>query len=176
VNVRDENAADEPPVTEGRAKKLLFFLGLVALVPLALTAIGLLGYQWFLLPTSDDGTCLVFDRQYCSDISVSRIEREARVKIPQGSTIAESGASRNLKAGSQFALIRLPPSASLTLGSGYAETPTADAPGYATDYLADVGIDGLDAVAVDERLGSWVYFWHSDDEQSWAYVHVAWNG
>ena len=160
----------------GRGRKLLFILGLFVLAVLTFAAAGVLGYRWFLVPAADDGTCLAFDRRQCAALSASRIEEEAEVRIPRGSTIVDSGASRNLKAGALSALIRLPQGETLGLGSGYGETPVGEAPSNVASDLERQGVHHLDAVASDPPRGASAYFGHDEDGQSWVYVRVVWNG
>jgi hypothetical protein len=172
------------PAVEGRshaerpgAKGCLFVLGLGALALLLVATLGLLGYRWFLMPTTSHGTCFVLDGYHCTELSGSRIETTADITIPSTATIVDSGSSRSLKTGSESALIRLTTGDALVLGATYGD-PQQDVgvQTYVSAYLARRGIGPVDAVATSATLGATVYLARDGDGTSWAYVRVVWDG
>jgi hypothetical protein len=172
------------PAAEGRshAKKpgamgCLFVFGLGALALLLVATLGLLGYRWFLMPTTSHGTCFVLDGYHCTELSGSHIESTADITIPSTATIVHSGSSRSLKTGTESALIRLAAGDALVLGATYGD-PQQDVgvQTYISAYLTKRGIGPVDAVAISETLGATVYLARDGDGTSWAYVRVVWDG
>ena len=164
------------PVRPGRGAKALLVIGLLVVALVGIPAAAMLGFRWFLFPTTDDGTCFVFDRHECSALSQSRVEEIADVKIPAGADIIDSSARRGLKSGYQSALIRLAGSDTLGLGSGYLDEDARSAPLTVTAYLAKHGLHGVDSVHIDSQRGSTIYFLQDEDGVHWAYVWLFWNG
>ena len=159
------------------AKGCLFVLGLGALALLLVAAVGLLGYRWFLMPTTSHGTCFILDGHHCTELSGPRIESTAGLTIPSTATIVDSGSSRNLKYGSESALIRLAAGDFVELGATYgAPQQDAEVQSYISAYLAKRDIGPVDAVATSATLGATVYLAHDGDGTRWAYVHVVWDG
>ena len=172
------------PAVEGRShaenpgvKGCLFVLGLGALALLLLAAVGVVGYRWFLMPSTSHGTCFVLDGYHCTELSGSRIESTAGIIIPNTATIVDSGSSRSLKYGTESALIRLAAGDDVALGATYgAPQQDAGVQSYISTYLAKRGIGPVDAIATSESLGATVYLARDDDGTSWAYVRVIWDG
>lgn len=172
------------PAVEGRshaenpgARGCLFVLGLGALALLLFATLGVLGYRWFLMPSTSHGTCFVLDGYHCTELSGSRIESTAGITIPSTATIVDSGSTRSLKYGTESALIRLAAGDDVALGTTYgAPQQNAGVQSYISTYLAKRGIGPVDAVATSETLGATVYLARDGDGTNWAYVSVVWNG
>ena len=167
---------DDSATPTNHGKQLFFVIGLFVLALVVVAGAGVLGYRWFLMPTTADGTCSVFDNNQCSALSDSRVEQAADVDIPAGATIIDSGASRSLKAGYQSALIQLPSNEKLGLGAGYVEALVGDETLDVSSYLAENDLSEIDSIEVNPERGSTVYLAHDDDGRRWAYVKVVWNG
>ena len=172
------------PAVEGRshagkpgARGCLFVLGLGALALLLMATLGLLGYRWFLMPTTSHGTCFILDGYHSTELSGSHIESTADIMIPSSATIVDSGSYRNLKIGNESALIRLTAGDGLVFGATYgAPQQDVGVQSNISTYLAKRGIGAVDAVVASETLGATVYLARDGDGISWAYVHVVWDG
>ena len=159
--------------------KALSLLALIVLSVAGVCGVAVLGYNTFVMPTTDRGTCLIIDANQCSALSLARVAgvlSDADVTLPPGTTVVDSGSSRNLKAGELFALLRLGRDSFVKPGAGYELRAGAGAASRAVARLERSGSvtafgvwsRGLEPLAI--AVG------RDADGVQWAYVVATWNG
>jgi hypothetical protein len=145
-------------------------------------------HRAFVMPTGADGACFVLDETTCSSLSATGIETATGLIVPPGTEIVDSGSSRFVKAGTAFALLRLPSGTTSEqlgkfepeLDTG-AETNSLRGPeSYIREQLSERGVTNITDVWSVMPGGTYdsgtVAMGTDDAGTTWAYVEAHWDG
>jgi hypothetical protein len=158
------------------------FLTIVALALVLAAVVGLVRtvFHTLVMPQSDRGHCFIFDKTFCSDLSVSYIEEVAGLHLPANTDVVHSSSSEFLFSGTTVALLHLPEGAESPLGVSNASASLSTRRGkqHIIDELRERGVTAITGT----RHGSGNVAGESyasmtagtdEDGSTWVYIHIS---
>ncbi|GAA1777819.1 hypothetical protein GCM10009768_02970 [Leucobacter iarius] len=170
LRAAEHDAAGPRPI-RARRSRILWGVCIVAAI-LLLGALLPPVVKLVVFPPTDRGECLFFALDNCISLSPGEIERVFSLELGPGLELVDSGSTRNLKSGSEFAVLRVAPADTSDLLARYDQRPLD---GRLPD-LRQRGIIQLQAHLVHADSGAEAFVGRGDSGQRLVYLVRRWDG